>query len=153
MTAKSDLLNRAAVEYNALEAAMHGLNQDQLAVVWFGTWSVRDIVAHLSGWHRAMGPALERIARGEKPIPDGVSYDDVDGWNATFVAAVGDAPADVLLLELDRSHEDFMHLAGQVPDERVEPGRTAYRIIDACSAEHYKEHADHILDWRRAAGL
>src|SRR5262249_62068669 len=106
--------------------------------------------APLGGGPRGRGRASERPGGGGKPIPDGVSYDDVDGWNATFVAGVGDAPADVLLLELDRSHEDFMHLAGQVPDERVEPGRTAYRIIDACSAEHYKEHADHILDWPRA---
>ena len=51
---------------------------------------------------RAHGPALERLARGERPIPEGVSYDDVDGWNARCGAAKkNDAAAD-MLLELDR---------------------------------------------------
>ena len=73
MTAKDELLNRAAREYNAFEAAIHGLNEDHLTEVWFGSWSIRDIVAHVSGWHREMGPAIERLARGEKPLPEGVA--------------------------------------------------------------------------------
>jgi hypothetical protein len=79
---------------------------------------------------------------------DGVSYDDVDAWNATFVAATQDRPLDEILLELDRSHESFMHLAAAVPDARVRPGTTAHRIIDACSAHHYREHGDQIRAWR-----
>ncbi len=78
VTAKDELLNRAAREYNAFEAAIHGLNEVQLTEVWLGTWSIREIVAHMSGWHREMGPALGRIARGAKPLPDGVSYDEVE---------------------------------------------------------------------------
>jgi hypothetical protein len=149
-TPKDELLNLAAREYNAFEQAIHGLNEGQLTEVWLGTWSIRDIVAHLSAWHREMGPALERLARGEKPVPDGVSYDDVDAWNATFVAAKAAWPVDEILLELDRSHEYFMHVAAQVPEERVQPGKTAYRIIDANSAHHYKEHGDQIRAWRTA---
>jgi hypothetical protein len=116
--------------------------------VWLGAWSIREILAHLSGWHREMGPALERLARGEKPIPAGVSYDDVDSWNARFVAAKKDWPLDEVLLELDRSHEYFMHAAAAVPEERVRPGTTAYGIIAACSAHHYQEHGDQIRAWR-----
>jgi hypothetical protein len=153
MTTKSELLNQAAREYNAFEAAIHGLNEDQLTEVWFGSWSIRDIVAHISGWHREMGPAVERIARGERPVPEGVSYDDVDAWNARFAAEKKDwAVADVLL-ELDRSHERFMHVAAQVPEDRFQPGRAAHRIIDSVSAHHYKEHGDQILAWRRERGI
>ena len=153
MTPKEELLNQAAREYNAFEQAIHGLNEDHLTEVWLGTWSIRDIVAHMSAWHREMGPALARLARGEKPIPDGVSYDDVDAWNATFVAATKDRPLDEILLELDRSHEYFMHVAAAVPDERVQPGRTASRIIEANSAHHYKEHGDQIRVWRAQRDL
>jgi hypothetical protein len=150
---RSELLDQAAHAYNAFEQAIHGLNEEQLSEVWLGTWSIRDIVAHLSGWHREMGPALERLARGERPLPDGVSYDDVDAWNARFVADKRAWPLDDVLLELDRSHEYFMHAAAQVPEERVRPGRTAYRIIDASSAHHYREHGDQIRAWRAARGV
>ena len=147
-TAKDELLNQAAREYNAFEQAIHGLNEEHLTEVWLGTWSIRDIVAHMSAWHREMGPALERLARGEKPVPDGVSYDDVDAWNARFVAAKRDWPLDEVLLELDRSHEYFLHVAATVPADRVQPGKTAYRIIDGNSAHHYKEHGEQIRAWR-----
>jgi hypothetical protein len=148
VTPKDELLNQAARDYNAFEAAIHGLNEDHLTEVWLGTWSIREILAHMSGWHREMGPALERLTRGEKPLPAGVSYEDVDAWNAKLVAAKRDWPLDEILLELDRSHEYFMHMAAQVPDERVQPGKTAYRIIDLNSAHHYREHGDQIRAWR-----
>ena len=153
MTPKEELLNQAAREYNAFEQAIHGLNEDHLTEVWLGTWSVRDILAHMSAWHRELGPALARLARGEKPIPDGISYDDVDAWNARFVAAKKDWSLDEVLLELDRSHEYFMHVAATVPEERVQPGKTAYRIIDGNSAHHYREHGDQIRAWRAQRDL
>jgi hypothetical protein len=153
VSAKDDLLSQAARDYNAFEAAIHGLNEDHLTEVWLGTWSIRDIVAHMAGWHREMGPALERITRGEKPVAEGVTYDDVDGWNAKFVAAKRDLPVADVLLELDRSHAYFMKVASQVPDERVQPGKTAYKIIDLNSAHHYREHGEQIREWRAAQGV
>lgn len=121
--------------------------------VWLGTWSVKDLVAHLVGWHRELIPALERLARGERPVPEGVSYEDVDAWNAKFAAAArGTAVADTLL-EFDRSHEAFLHAAAAVPAERFQPGKTAWRIVDLNSAHHYREHGDQIRSWRRARGI
>jgi len=116
---KDELLDRAAREFRALHDTLRGLNESDTTRVWLGAWSVRDIVAHISGWHREMTPALERLARGERPFPEGVSYDDVDAWNATFAAARrGTSVADALL-ELDRSHEDFMRAAAAVPAGRA----------------------------------
>ena len=148
MISKDELLTQAAREYKAFYEALQGLSEDQLTTVWLGTWSIRDIAAHISGWHREMIPGLERMARGERPFPEGASYDDVDGWNARFAAAKRDWPVADVLLELDRSHEAFMHAAAAVPDERVVPGKTAWKIIDQNSAHHYKEHGEQILAWR-----
>src|SRR4051812_31216444 len=150
---KQELLNDAAREYKAFHEAIHGLNEELMTEVWLGTWAVRDIVAHISGWHREMIPALERLARGERPVPAGVSYDDVDGGNAKFAAAKRDEAVADVLLELDKSHEDFMHAAAQVPDERFVEGKTAWKIVDGNSAHHYKEHADQIRAWRAARAI
>jgi len=147
---KQDLLNEAAREYKAFHEAIHGLNEEQLTEVWLGSWSVKEIVAHMSGWHRELGPALERLARGEKPIADGVSYDDVDAWNARFTAPARDSAVADLLLEFDKTHEYFMRAADAVPDERFQPGRTAWKIVDQNTAHHYKEHGDQIRAWRAA---
>jgi hypothetical protein len=150
---KEELLNEAAREYKALHEALQGLNEEQMTEVWLGTWSVRDIVAHIAGWHREMAPALARMARGERPVPEGVSYDDVDAWNERFAAARrGTAVADVLL-ELDKTHEDFLKAADAVPRERFQPGKTAWKIVDQNSGHHYREHAEQIRAWRSARGL
>ena len=58
---KQDLLAQAAREYRAFHHSLRGLNEDHLTEVWLGSWAVRDIVAHMIGWHREMGPALERL--------------------------------------------------------------------------------------------
>jgi hypothetical protein len=150
---RDDLLLTAAREYKGLHEALHGLNEEQTAEVWLGSWSIREIVAHIAGWHREMLPALQRIARGERPLPDGVRYDDVDAWNARFAAGARDRAIADLLLDLDRSHEDLMQAAARVPAERFERGKTAYRIVDQISAHHYREHADQVRAWRASRGV
>jgi len=153
MTPKQELLNQAAREYKAFHESLQGLNEEHLNEVWLGTWNIKDIVAHIAGWQRELGPALERLARGERPVPEGVSYENVDAWNAKFAAARRGAEAADLLLELDKSHEHFMHLADAIPDARFQPDRTAYKMVDLNSAHHYKEHGDQIRAWRATNGL
>ncbi len=153
MSHKQELLKRAAEEYRAFHAAIDGLNEEQLTEPWLGTWSIREIVAHMVGWHREMRPALERLARGERPVAAGVSYDDPDAWNAKFAASARNTRAADLLLEFDASHLDFINAAAAVPEERYEPGKTAYRIVDLNSAHHYKEHGDQIREWRASRGI
>jgi hypothetical protein len=154
VSTKEELLNSAAREYRAFHETIQGLNEEQMTEVWLGTWSVRDIVAHMSGWHRELGPALERLARGERPVPDGQNYEtEVDAWNEKFAASKRNTPVADVLLELDKSHEYFMHAAAQVPEERVVEGKTAWKIVDLNSAHHYKEHGDQIRAWRAAKGI
>ncbi len=124
-----------------------------LTEVWLGDWSTKHIIAHMVGWHHEMTPVLERLARGERPVAEGVSYEDVDAWNAKFAAAKRNASVAEVLLELDKTHEQFTHAATAVPDSRFQPGKTAYRIVDLNSAHHYKEHGDQIRAWRTSRQL
>jgi len=153
MSGKQDLLNETALQYRAFHEAIHGLNEEHLDEAWLGTWAIRDIVAHISGWQREMTPALERLARGERPFAEGVTYDDVDGWNARFAAASRKVEATEVLLELDRSHERFMHAAAQVPEERYVPDKTTWTIVDQTGAHHYREHGEQIRAWRASRDI
>jgi len=152
-TTKEELLNEAAREYKALHEALQGLNETQMTEVMLGTWSVRDIVAHIAGWHTEMAPALERLARGERPIREGVSYDDVDAWNAQFTEARRHTTVADVLLELDKTHESFLRAAAAVPAERFQQGKTAWKIVDGNSAHHYREHAEQVRTWRATRGV
>jgi hypothetical protein len=151
MSEKTTLLSEAETEFDLFKRAIAGLDEKKMREVWLGTWSARDIVAHISGWHREMGPALERLARGERPVPEGVSYDDVDAWNGRFADAKKSAATADILKELDASHTAFMRAATAVPDERYVPGKTAYKIVDLNSRHHYHEHRGQIEAWRKSA--
>ena len=152
-TTKEELLNEAAREYKTFHEALQGLNEAQMSEVWLGTWSVKDIVAHIAGWHEEMGPALERLARGERPIREGVSYDDVDAWNARFASARRSTPVADVLLELDKTHEYFLRTAAAVPAERFQVGKTAWKIVDQNTAHHYREHSEQVRTWRSSKGI
>jgi len=153
MSEKTTLLSGAETEFAALKRAIDGLDEAQMREVWLGTWSARDIVAHISGWHRELAPALLRMAKGERPIPEGVSYDDVDAWNTRFADARKTASTADILKELDASHAAFLQAAAGVPEERYVPGKTAHKIVDFNSRHHYQEHRAQIEEWRRGKGI
>ena len=136
--------------FTELEQAIEGLGDESMSRVWLGTWGVREILVHISGWHREMIPALERIARGATAPYAAGTYDDFDEWNARFVAARAGVKAGDVLDELRASHRDFMAAARAVPDEHFGPGGAARDLFDNCGPGHYREHAVQIRDWRAA---
>ena len=119
-----------------------------MSTVWLGSWGVREIVAHISGWHREMIPALERLHRGEAPYRDG-AYDDFDTWNARFVEARKGLAAADIVRALDASHRELLSVASRLPDEHFAQGKPASGLVDGVTAGHYREHAEQIRQWRQ----
>ena len=153
MSAKDDLLKQTAQEFATFKVAYHGLSDTQLTRIMLGTWSIREIFCHVAGWHREMVPVLERIAQGEKPVPEGVSYDQPDPWNDKFVAACAGKSVAEMAAEVDASYEALMAAARTVTEERFAPGRSAARTLDGVGPHHWKEHGEQIRQWRKAKGV
>ena len=84
MSDKATLLQDADLAFGELRGAIHGLTDEDMGRVWLGSWGVREILIHISGWHDEMATALGRVAKGDAPYPKG-TYDDFDAWNARFV--------------------------------------------------------------------
>lgn len=153
MPDKTTLLRECESEFEALKRALHGLTEAQMRQVWCGTWSAREIVAHIAGWHREMAPALARMARGEKPFAEGASYDDVDAWNARLAEPAKAAETADLLASMDAAHRAFMAAAASVPAERFAPDKTAWKLVDLNGRHHYRTHAEDIVGWRKSQGI
>ena len=151
MSEKDTLLHDAETAFTELRESLAGLDEERLGRVFLGTWGTREIVVHISGWHRAMIPAFARLGRGESPFPDGVSYDDYDGWNARFVEDKKGVRAAEVLAELDASHRAFVAAAAALPDKHFADGETARSLFEGAGAPHYREHTAQIREWRAAA--
>jgi len=147
---RQELIQTTEQEYGKLREAVNGLADAQLSEVWLGTWGVREIMAHIAGWHREMQPALERLARGEAPYADG-TYDDYNGWNARFVDARKDVKTGDIVREADVSHRDFVGAVARLSDDALAEGQLARGLVDGVGAAHYREHAAQILEWRGRA--
>ena len=132
MTDKTRLLQEADEAFLDLRQSIDGLDDGRLTRVWLGTWSIREILVHITGWHQEMLPALARVARGEPAYPAG-TYDDFDAWNARFVAARAGVKVADVLAQLDASHRDFLRAAGAVPDTELGGAR---ELIEGTGAGH-----------------
>jgi len=150
MSDRATMLRQAEDAFTELRQAVDGLSDEQMRGVWLGSWGVREILIHISGWHEAMIPALGNIAKGEAPYPPG-TYDDFDAWNARFVERrAGVKPADILA-EVDLTHRRLGAAAAGVPEAHFAPGGGARDPFDGAGAGHYREHAAQIREWRPRA--
>jgi hypothetical protein len=149
MSDKATLLREGSEAFDELRRTIEDLSEAEMREVWLGTWGVREILIHISGWHDAMIPALGRIGRGEAPYPPG-AYDDADAWNARFVAAQQGAKAADVVARLETTHREFVGAAAAVPESHFVPGGAARDVFDGSAPAHYREHAAQIHAWRQA---
>lgn len=150
--ARDELIAKVNNGFHDLLTAVEDLSDEQMTRRWFGEWGVREILGHVAGWHWEMEKALERIARGERPVPEGVSYDDGDSWNARFAETASGRSGREVLDDLRASKEAFVAAALKVPEDRFEEGRSAARIMETTGFGHYQEHLPPIREWRAKVG-
>src|SRR5215831_8869398 len=148
MSEKDTMLRQAEEAFAELRQTVDRLTDEEVRRVWLGSWGIREILIHISGWHQAMIAGFANLAKGEAPYPPG-TYDDFDAWNARFVEAkTGVKPADVLA-ELDVTHRRFVGTAAALPEALFAPGGGARDSFDGAGAGHYREHAAQIREWRQ----
>jgi hypothetical protein len=137
--------------FGDLMKAIDGLDDRAMTKVFYGSWSVKDILAHISGWHHTMAEAMERMARGEKPTPEGVDYSDADAWNAKFAAAMAPQNASTVVADLRQSFANYERAAQAIPDDRYGEGKTINRLLEGSGYGHYREHLPAIQQYAASA--
>jgi uncharacterized damage-inducible protein DinB len=83
---KTELLRKLQDEYRTWQAFVDGIDPARMAEPGVaGSWSVKDIVAHLTGWQRRLTDRLQAAQRGEPEPPPpwpahAQSEDDINAW-------------------------------------------------------------------------
>jgi hypothetical protein len=120
---KSELLNGVQEEYRQWEALLNQIGEarmDQPGAA--ADWSIKDIVAHLTGWRRRTVARLQAAQRGEgeppPPWPAHLQADvDLDEINAWIYKSNHERPVREVL---DESHHVFQQMFAAIeglPDE------------------------------------
>jgi hypothetical protein len=148
---KQTTINEVESGFSDVLKAISKLDDTAMTTRFYGDWSVKDILAHLAGWHHAMTGAMERMARGERPTPEGVDYSDSDAWNAKFTAAMKPQNPSTVVADLRQSFANYLRAASALPADRFGEGKTANRLIEASSVGHYREHLPAIKEFASKA--
>jgi len=148
---KQATIAKAQEGFQELLASIESLDDRAMTRTFYGTWSVKDILAHIAGWQHTMTTAMERMARGERPTPEGVDYSDADAWNAKFAAAMAPQNVSTVVADLRQSFANYVRAARALPDDRFGEGKTANRLMEASSFGHYAEHVPAIKEYAAQA--
>ncbi len=148
MPSKQEELQWHEQAYRDFRSLADSVDPERFEEKWLdGRWGVRELVAHLAGWHNELSRAFERMARGERPAPEGANWEDVQHWNDIFAAGAQGKHKDQIMREFDEAVARFRELGAKLPDERFGLGKTANAIFQRTGTEHFYTTAEMIRNW------
>jgi hypothetical protein len=129
---KSELLDWLHEEYRQWEAFLDQIGparMDQPGVN--GDWSMKDIVAHLTGWHPRLIARIQAAQRGEpEPLPPWPAHlqteDEINAW--IYESNRGRSVREVLD-ESQRVFQQYLAVIEGLPDDvRIDPVHQGERV-------------------------
>lgn len=154
---KVDLIDSLVAARRCILEAAQALSPDRLDMVFLGTWSVKDLLAHLVGWDYTNLQAVKEILAGQ--VPGFFQYYDQDweSYNRSLVAQYRIEPFSALLAEAAGSHQQLVAFLEALPakdlvDGRVkrEKGRTVtIRNLLRAEASDEREHAGQVSAFQK----
>jgi hypothetical protein len=120
-----------------------------------GTWSVKQVIAHITGWDRWAAELARAFARDEPLTPHEQEEHDFHARNDSAVDEFGNgSPSEVRTA----SDAAFGNLLGSVElltnDQLAHTGLAFWSehddvsdIVAECSYKHYQEHGEKIRAW------
>ena len=153
ITSKAELLAAIRAERAALEEAVGALSDEEmLAPVFDGDWSVKDTLAHITAWEQLMIGWVEESLRGEVPRRPVTGDDWVDVLNAQLYEENADKSLGEVREAFAASYQDALALVERLDEEDLfDPERFAWRegsplwkMVAANMNWHYKDHGEEI---------
>ncbi len=117
------------------------------------TWSVKEILAHVTTWEAEALKYLPIISGGGRP-PRYVTYGGIDAFNAQMTEQKRGLPLADVLKQLDDTHRRLIDFIQGVPEEHFTRETRFRHRLRLDSYSHYPIHARAIREWReqRAGG-
>jgi len=160
---KTSLLNEMHTAYAALEEMLASLDETRMTTPGVnGDWSIKDVLAHVTAWHRHLLDRLQAAARNEKPALYGTLVDDeeVDRFNEQFYQENKSRPLDEVMAGFRSTYQQVVEAVQAMKEEDLTDtqrfswagGIPFRRFVAADTYEHYLEHIGPIKEWLAKTG-
>ena len=151
---RADLLSELKSENEAWERLLGQIGEDRMEEPGVaGSWSIKDIVAHLAAWRRRTVGRIEAVANGQpEPAPSWpAELHEDDEINAWFHARDRDKSVRETLAESRRVFEQLTSAIEKLPDDALDdPARFPWMqgapVTGATLFGHF--HEEHEADMR-----
>jgi hypothetical protein len=150
---RSQLLDKIEKAWQDLKSSYLDLPESELLEAGVtGTWSVKDIIAHVTSWEEEALKHLPHIEAGERPPKYSVVYGGIDAFNALTVDQTRALPLSEVLARRDETHRRLVEYLQAVPEEEVATETRFRRRLRLDTYGHYPKHTEAILLWRGKRG-
>ncbi len=146
---KQQLVRRLDAVWTDFLSSYAGLRDAQMLEPGVsGTWSVRDIIAHVTTWEEEALAQLPVILAGRRPPRYSVTYGGINAFNALMTERKrGYSPAEILR-QRDEVHGRLVRYVLSVRDEEFTRETRFRRRLRLDTYNHYPKHARAIRSWR-----
>jgi hypothetical protein len=123
----------------------------------YPTWTIKELLAHITGWDDACIASLEAHSQGD--VPTTPAARGIDLYNQSTVAERESLPLDQIIREWELTREVFKHFIRTLPPEKVDqpfvfPWGPKGSLVEMVKvfAEHEQEHAEEVRRMLSVAG-
>jgi len=152
MSEKSNTIAALEAARGETLAAIDGIPEEKMLAPAFGTWSVKDVLCHLTSWGQFAVLDLWRVSRGHVPQLATFRSEEIDDWNAWLMRSRSLFPLPQVMLELHESWREFIAALNALPDEMFAAGQLPRLVADElCNGD--RVHGTEISEWRQKEGV
>lgn len=158
ITTKAGLIAITEESYRNLQHEVAGLTDAEMREPHAPDgWSVKDVLAHISGWERMFTGWMDAILRRDKPDrPESIDQVWLDATNARLYQESRRRSPEEVRIEAAEWHAAIIALIERMSEaDLFDPHRFPYTGGDPVAPwvrgnadEHYDEHRAQIADWK-----
>jgi hypothetical protein len=159
---KVELIQKLNSERQNLLDAIQGIPEHAMTAAGvLDTWSIKDILNHLSYWEAELVSQLWKAGQGQIPQVTSHTPQQIEELNQQWYLEGRERPLELVLADLHGVRKQTIRrIEGFSEKDLIQPGRFPWlkglslaERIASYSYEHEAEHTDQIQKWRRLQQL
>src|SRR2546430_9751464 len=149
---KQQLLKRLDKAWADFRESYAGLSDaDLMRPGVTGTWSVRELIAHVRWWEEEALTHLPLVLAGGRPPRYSVTHGGIDAFNAKMTEQRKHWSLAQVRTQQDEVHRRLVALVQDAPEEQLSGDARFRRRLRLDTHRHYPQHAPAIRSLRGAA--
>jgi hypothetical protein len=147
---KGQLLKKLEQAWSAFNQSYADLtNEECLELGVTESWSVKDILAHVSWWEEEALKYLPHIQEGIRPPRYSLLYGGIDAFNSRMTEQRRRLTLSEVRKQLEETHLKLIEYLQSVPEELFKSETSFRRRLRLDTYSHYPIHTRDIYEWRK----